>query len=250
MVAPRSLITLASGRLTRLNRVALALGLGLFGATILLVRPVHEPAPAMVQTRATLLSLDKGSPLLDRATLLDASSLFMAPSQPDMRGVDSAQPDAAPFQSFGPELSPDPSRSLGTLPEGGMARWPELAELFPLAGDVPYATIGQKPARVLPKARSLSIEVISEKNEVVLRRSFASSDSLIKNHKDLLNSGLKATFPMEISVGVDAFGVQASPFLLRSSGEGERDRRALEWARTLPWAVWLRPGSYRVVVGP
>lgn len=250
MLAPRSLITLASGRLTRLNRVALALGLGLFVATILLVRPVHEPSPSMVQVRATVRALDQGSPLLDRASLLDASSLFMAPSQPDVRSIDAAQPDAAPFQSFGPELSPDPSKSLATQPEGSLARWPELSELFPLAGETPFATIGQKSARSLPKARTLHVEVYSEKSETVIRRTFSASDPLLKNHKELIDSGLRASNALELSVGVDAFGIQANPSLLRSSGDEERDRRAVEWARTLPWGGWLRAGSYRVVIGP
>ncbi len=250
MVAPRSLMTLASGRLTRLNRLALALGLGLFAATVLLVRPVHEPSPPMALSQATVLALDRGSPLLERASLLDSSSLFMAPSQPDFRGIDAAQPDAAPFQSFGPELSSDPSKSLETLPGGSLARWPDLGELFPLVKDAPYTTIGQKPPRSLPKARSLSMEVYSEKNEIVLRRSFQAIDPLIKGHKALINSNLRALKPLELSVGFDAFGIQANPSLLRSSGDDERDRQAVEWARTLPWGAWLGPGSFRVVIGP
>lgn len=250
MSGPTSLITLASGRLTPLNRLALTLGLGLFAATILLVRPVHESAPRLVMQHSTARVLDRSSPLLDRAFLQEGGSLFMPSTQPDMRGIDSAQPDASPFQAFAPEFRQDPNKPLSLSPNDADGHWLGLDEVFPLADERPLATIGQKPARALPKVAGLTIQVFSESNEIVTSRSFSPSDPLIKNHKDLIVRSLRSLTIVELRLGVDMYGLESSPYLLHSSGDRDVDRLASDWAKGLPWAVWLKPGSYRVVIGP
>ena len=250
MAGPTSLIMLASGRLTPLNRLALSLGLGLFAATILLVRPVHQPEARLVLSGPTVVALDRNSPLLDRAFLQEGTSLFISSAQSDMPGVDAAQPDAAPFQVFGPEFRQDPAKSLTLSPEGNRAGWPALDEVFPFADDRPLTTLGQKPERALPKPNALHMQVFSEINESVMARSFSASDPYVKNHKELVKSGLRSYSTVEIRLGIDAFGLESSPYLLRSSGDAELDRLAVEWARGLPWTGWLKPGSYRVVIGP
>lgn len=252
MPRPSSLIALASGRLTPLNRVALTLGLGLFLATILLVRPVHHPAPRLVLQPSSVLALDRNSPLLDKAFLQEGAALFMSAAQPDARGIDAAQPDASPFQAFGPEFRQEPNKSLVLSSDNteAQARWPELDAYFPLTEDRPLATIGQKTSRILPKARVLQVQVFSESNEFSFTRDFPFSDPLVKNHKALLNSRLSVISVSEFRLGIDNFGLESAPYLLRSSGDKEIDRITGEWVGGLPWLLWLKPGSYRVVIGP
>lgn len=254
MARPSSLVTLASGRLTPLSRLALALGLGLFVAVILLVRPVHEPGVRLVPERATILTLEHSSPWVDRAMLEEGAGLFMPVSLEGSRGSDASQPDASPFPAFGPELRHDPAQPLALeTSEGVKGKWMTLEEAFPSAEGFPYLTLGQKPrrpdARVLT-ARTLQLSAYSDINENVFNRDFLSNDEYIKGHKLLFDKGIRLFGSIELRLGVDAMGLQSKPYLLRSSGSVEWDQALVEWAQALPWAIWLKPGSYRVVIGP
>lgn len=255
MAGPASLVTLASGRLTPLSRAALVLGLGLFLAVILLVRPVHTPAGRLVPTRAAVIALDRASPWVDRAMLQDGAGLFMSPTSEVVRGSDAAQPDASPFPPFGPELRHDPAQplSLDALGPANDRRWSTLEEAFPAIEGSPYQTLGQKPHR--PDTRSLPSRVVqiiaySDINEKVFRKDLRSGDDLVRNHKALFGNGISSLSPIELRLGIDGMGLQSKPYLLRSSGDVAWDQSVMDWAQRLPWGVWLRPGSYRVVIGP
>lgn len=254
MAGPASLIALASGRLTRLSRLALILGLGLLLAAILLIQPVHKAAPRLVPSRPAVVALDKGSPWSDRALLEEGASLFMPLGQGEARPIDVAQPDASPFNTFGPEFRHDPTKPLA-LPSDieSQGRWTTLEQAFPFAEDNPFLTLGQKPrapdARP-PKSRVLQIVSFSDINEYVFKRDIFSSDALIKEHKILTINTLHIKSPVEMRLGVDAYGLQSKPYLLKSSGDVQWDQAVVEWAGELPWVSWLKPGSYRVVIGP
>ena len=250
MASPASLFALASGRLTPLSRAALVLGLGLFGATILLVRPVHLAAPRLGLERPSVLALGHDSPWVERAQLQEGSALFMPGNGEDIRSGDAAQPDASPFPPFGPELRHDPAKPLALPSSDATPRWAGLDEAFPMREDKPYQTLGEKPSRAAPRARLLSIQVISDNNESVLRKDFAAGDPLIKSHKLLNDRDLKITTAVEFRLGLDGMGLESRPYLLRSSGHADWDQAAGEWLGGLPWSAWLKPGSYRVVVGP
>jgi len=241
---------LASGRLTPLSRIALVTGLGLFVALVLLVQPVHRPEPSLVPVPASVRALDRESVWVERATLEEGSSLFMPAPQADVVSTDAAQPDAAPFSSFGPEYRHDPARPLSLASSVTTTRWKTLDEAFPLSEERPFATIGAKPSRQSLKPRMLQIQVFSDINESVLQKDLSSSDPLVNSHKTLINNGLNIKSPVEIRLGIDAMGLQSKPYLLRSSGDNSWDQAVCSWAAGLPWTAWLKPGSYRVVVGP
>lgn len=249
MANPASLIALASGRLTLLSRSALAIGLGLFLAILLLVRPVHTPSPRLIPSGPTVLALDPRSPWVERATLQEGAGLFMPAVSDDVRSVDAAQPDALPFHAFGPEFRHDPTKPLSLPVASPSARWPSLDEAFPLLEGRPYASIGQRPPGSLPKSRILQICVFSDINETVTKREIRSSDSNTSITKLLQSKDLKTISPLELRLGIDGMGLQSEPYLLRTSGDNDWDREVLSWARGWPWATWLRPGSYRVVIG-
>lgn len=250
MASPASLFALASGRLTPLSRSALAAGVALFLATILLVRPVHEAAPRLSASPASVLVLASGSPLQDRAALLEGSNLFMPLSLDENRGVDVAQPDASPFTAFGPELRHDPAKPLALPTSDSTIRWTNLDEAFPLREDRPYQTLGHKIARPAPGARILRIDVFSDINENVFSKDVRAGDPQIINHKAFYTSGLSVSNPAEFRLGIDSMGLQSKPYMLTSSGDVAQDQFLTDWVRGLPWVLWLKPGSYRVVVGP
>lgn len=250
MAAPADLLALASGRLPPLTRLALGLGLGLSLALVLLFRPVHQSAPPLRLSAPSVLALPAGSPWVEQASLQEGSALFMSLRPRVATSIDAAQPDAAPFPAFGPELRSQPGQPLAipASQEPGIGLNIETA--FPIHEDRPFATIGQKPERAKPKARTLHLRVYSDLNEIVYVKDFRADDPLIKNHKSLSDSILHDISIAEFHLGVDAMGLQAPPYLVRSSGSAEWDQRVVEWARVLPWGQWLRPGSYRVVIGP
>lgn len=250
MVARSSLITLASGRLTPLSRLALVLGLGLFAALVLLVQPVHRATPALVAVRASVRAVEPGSAWAERAELEEGSSMFMPTPREVVPLTDAAQPDAAPFSAFGPEYRHDPSKPLAISSSALPIRWKSLEQAFPISEDRPFATLGQKSPRPAPEARPLQVQVFSDLNENVIARDFSTFFREDKGLKSLFSNSLGIKSPVEMRLGIDAMGLQSKPYLIRSSGDNEWDQAVCGWARTLPWTSWLKPGSYRVVVGP
>lgn len=254
MAGPASLITLASGRLTPLSRLALGLGLGLFLAVILLVRPVHVPAPRLAPERAGVLALEAGSAWVDRAMLEDGAGLFMPATFEGARGSDATQPDAAPFPSFGPELRHDPAKPLAVDSlDGSMGKWATLEETFAPMDRSPYLTLGQKPRRPSTQSlpsRYLQISAFSDINEQVFKHDIRSDEEWLRNHKSLTDNKIKVFSAVELRLGIDQMGLQSKPYLLRSSGDVLWDQALLDLAQKLPWTTWLKPGSYRVVIGP
>lgn len=245
-----TLLTLASGRLTPLSQTALVFSLTLFAAMIFLVRPVHEAAPRLKFVAPSALVLGVKSPWVEQALLQESSSLYMPAVQADGRSGDVAQPDASPFSAFAPEFQHDPAKPLSISPGQSSTRWMTLDEAFPLADQDPFLTLGQKTRSVALPTRRVQIQVFSDLYENILKKDFSSSDPEILRFKPLTDSNLKNIKPLEMRLGIDTYGVQAKPFLLRSSGDADWDRSVLEWAAKLPWVTWLKPGSYRVVVGP
>lgn len=250
MLGGPSLITLASGRLPPLSRLALVLGLGLFAGLVLLVQPVHRASPALVASRASVRALEPGSPWVERAELEEGSAVFIPARRDDIILTDAAQPDAAPFSSFGPEYRHDPAKPLALGSSLPPTRWKTLEQAFPFHDDRPFATLGEKPPRQTPKARVLQVQVFSDINENVIERDVSGTNERDLKLKSLSNSVLRVNSPVEIRVGIDAMGLQARPYLIRSSGANDWDQAVCSWARTVPWTTWLKPGSYRVVVGP
>lgn len=250
MATPASLIALASGRLTPLSRSALVLGLTLFVATLALVRPVHQAGGRLAMAPASLRALERGSPWADHAMLQEGASLFMPDSLDDVRATDAAQPDASPFAPFGPELRHDPAKALALPSSASTIRWTRLDEVFPFNEDRPYQTLGQKSPRLTPSPRVLQLDVFSDMNENVFKKAFRASDEFLKNHKPIQNKDLSYMRPAEFRLGLDAMGLQSKPYLLRSSGDATWDQSVGAWLQNLPWGLWLKPGSYRVVIGP
>jgi hypothetical protein len=245
-----TLLTLASGRLTPLSQTALVFSLTLFAAMIFLVRPVHEAAPRLKLVCPSAMVLGSQSPWVERALLQESSSLYMPSVQVDGRSGDVAQPDASPFSAFAPELQHDPAKALSIPSEQSSARWLTIDEAFPLVDQEPFLTLGQKAHALTLRTRQVQIQVFSDLYENVFKKDFVASDPEPLNAKSLTVSNLKGLKPLEMRLGIDTYGVQAKPFLLRSSGDAAWDRSVLEWAAKLPWVTWLKPGSYRVVVGP
>jgi hypothetical protein len=245
-----TLLTLASGRLTPLSQTALVFSLALFAAMIFLVRPVHEPAPRLKLVSPSALVLGSKSPWVERAMLQESSSLYMPAVQADGRSGDVAQPDASPFSAYAPEIQHDPAKPLSITSEQSSARWLTIDEAFPLADQEPFLTLGQKSPPPNLSSRKVQIQVFSDLYENVFRKDFVGNDAETFSTKSLPISSLKNIKPLEMRLGIDTYGVQAKPFLLRSSGDAAWDRAVLEWAAKLPWLTWLKPGSYRVVVGP
>lgn len=245
-----TLLTLASGRLTPLSQTALVFSLALFAAMIFLVRPVHEAAPRMTLVSPSALVLGSKSPWVERAMLQESSSLYMPAVQSDGRSGDVAQPDASPFSAFAPEIQHDPAKPLSIPTEQSSARWLTIDEAFPLADQEPFLTLGQKVPPPSLGSRKVQIQVFSDLYENVFKKDFVTADSDAFNTKSLSVNSLSKIRPLEMRLGIDAYGVQAKPYLLRSSGDAAWDRLVLEWSAKLPWVTWLKPGSYRVVVGP
>lgn len=250
MANPTSLFTLASGRLTPLSRAALAGGLGLFAAIIFLIRPVHLAHSPLVKARASVLALEQASPWADRAVLQDGASLFMSGNSEDVRTDEAAQPDASPFPPFGPELRHDPAMALAISTSDSTIRWAGLDEVFPLREERPYQTLGQRPAKPLLSPRCLRIEVFSDNNENVFQKDFPSSDPLLKGTKLFNSINLKDYTVVEFRLGIDAMGLQSKPYLQRGSSQLGWNQELSHWMQGLPWGIWLKPGSYRVVIGP
>lgn len=250
MVAGSSLITLASGRLTPASRLALVLGLGLFVALLILVQPVHRAHPSLVPVSASVRALEPGSAWVEQAELEEGSSLFMPSRRGDSVQTDAAQPDAAPFSFFGPEYRHDPAKPLALGTSVTPTRWNSLDQLFPISEEAPFVTLGVKAARPAPKARVLQAQVFSDINELVVQRDLVGAFEPNSKLKALISNGLNLKSSVELRLGLDAMGIQSQPYLIRSSGDNEWDRAVSAWARGVPWATWLKPGSYRVVVGP
>lgn len=250
MLNSTSLFHLASGRLTPLSRIALFLVFGLLIALVLLVEPVHQAAQPLVPVRASILALESGSAWVERAELEEGSSMFMPMRQESVVLTDTAQPDAAPFSAFGPEYRHDPAKPLALSSEVVPVQWKGLDQAFPVFEDRVFATLGEKPVRPAPGARKLHILVYSDINETVIEREFSGASQEDSKLKLLIDSGLNVNSPIELRLGIDAMGLHSRPYLVRSSGDDDWDRAVSSWARTLPWATWLKPGSYRVVVGP
>lgn len=248
MARPAALFALASGRLTPLTRIALLAGLGALFALVVLFEPVHSGAPRAVAGPAFTQVLDPRSAWAERASLQDGGAWLLSLPAESTRPADVAQPDAAPFTAYGPELSQDPAKPLVLPDQSPTTPWKNLEAAFPWHGDNPYQTLGQRPgldARLT--ARMLKVEVYSDKNEFVFSREFRSGEDSLK-HLD--KSVLNLVVPVEIRVGIDGFGIQSNPYLLRSSGDRQADQSVLDWSRQFAWARWLKPGSYRVVIGP
>lgn len=251
MASPANLFALASGRLTPLSRTALTVGLGSLLAIVLLFEPVHQAAPRAVAVPAHTRLLENGSPWAERAQLLEGGTLFMPGKAEVAPPADTAQPDASPFAAFGPELIHDPAKPLALPAKGEVTPWKDLDAAFPWNEGYPLATLGQKsPPDTRLASRVMRLQVFSDKNEIIYSRDFQSGDVLIKNYKRLEYSDLNKISPCEIRLGIDTFGLQSNPYLLRTSGEAGRDQAVLDWSREMPWARWLPPGSYRVVIGP
>lgn len=245
-----TLLTLASGRLTPLSQTALGLSLVLFAAMIFLVRPVHEPGPRLKLVSPSALVLSSKSPWVERAMLQESSSLYMPTVQADGRLGDVAQPDASPFSAFAPEIQHNPAKPLSIPSDQSSARWLTIDEAFPLADQEPFLTLGQKTTPPNLSSRKVQIQVFSDLYENVFKKDFFANDPEEFSTKSLSFNSLSKARPMEMRLGIDTYGVQAKPYLLRSSGDAAWDRSVLEWAAKLPWVTWLKPGSYRVVVGP
>jgi hypothetical protein len=170
--------------------------------------------------------------------------------QADGQFGDVAQPDASPFAAFGPQLQHDPAKALSIPTEQSSGRWLTLDDAFPLADQEPFLTLGQKSRPVGLATRQIQIQVFSDLSENVFKKDISVNDPAPLSAKSLISNDLKLIRPLELRLGIDAYGVQAKPFILRSSGDVAWDRSVLEWAAKLPWVTWLKPGSYRVVVGP
>lgn len=251
MARPAALFALASGRLPPLTRVALLAGLGALLALVVLFKPVHSAPPRAVITPAFTQVLDSHSAWAERAALQEGGAWLLALPSESARPADVAQPDASPFTAYGPELAQEPGKPLSLAGSGQRTPWKNLDAAFPWQDGNPYLTLGQRTEydpRLSP--RIIKLVVYSDSNEIVFSREFRANDEAINSIKSLIKNDLRLSMPVEFRLGLDNFGVQSSPYLLRSSGNSALDQAVGDWARNLPWARWLRPGSYRVVIGP
>lgn len=251
MARPAALFALASGRLPPLTRIALLAGLGALLALVVLFEPVHPGAPRAVAGPAFAQVLDPRAAWAERAALQEGGAWLLSSPAENTRPADVAQPDASPFGAYGPELAQDPAKPLALPGSNAATPWKNLDAAFPWQADNPYLTLGQKGALdAKVSAYKVKIVVYSDNNEVVFSRDFRPEDESFKSSKALSINDLSLIMPVELRLGLDNFGVQSNPYLLRTSGDSFRDQAVLDWARQLPWARWLRPGSYRVVIGP
>lgn len=244
------LLTLANGRVPLGPRLLAWTCLLLFLGAWAALDPGHRAAPRLVPAPPEAFLLPPRSPWVERAELADPASLFLrAPSRLADVPV-TAQPEATPFLAYGPDLRTQPGQPLSALPTSGKATSQSPSALLLRPDPYPLRTLGQAANASPPTPRRPIGEVFSDSGEVLLQLEIAEYASAIKIHKLLSISALSSKNAAEFRIGIDAFGLQAKPFLTLSSGDSTLDQAALEWAASQPWASRLPPGSYRLRVGP
>jgi len=244
------LLTLASGRVLLGPRLLVWTCLILLLGAWAVLDPGHRAAPRLIPAPPETLLLPPRSPWVERAELADPANLFLrAPSRLADVPV-TAQPEATPFLAYGPDLRTQPGQPLGALPTTPKASSQTPTALLLKPDSYPLRTLGQVAHATPPTPRRPTCEVISDSGEVVFRLEITDDSPAGSIHKILSISSLTSNKPAEFRMGIDAFGLQAKPFLTVSSGDPSLDQAALGWAVSQPWARRLPPGSYRLRVGP
>lgn len=245
-----SLLTLASGRIPLPARLLGGSGLALLAAAWILLDPGHTPRPRLQPVSPAALLLDWQSPWVERAELADPASLFLR-SPTDLADLPvTAQPEATPFLAFGPDLRAQPGQPLATRTLAPSPSTQTPIDLLLQPESLPFRTLGQKPALAPPLPRRALAEVVSDSGETMFSQEITEGSVEKKIHKAFSDNILSIRNCPEFRLAIDAFGQQAKPFLLLSSGDSALDQASLEWAAGQDWRRHLPPGSYRLRVGP
>jgi hypothetical protein len=215
-------------------------------ALLLLEPSSREPGAPSPPVAPQVLLLPDSSSWVDRAELADPASLITPPIRLAAGSPEASLPEATPFPPSPPELRSRPDQGL-SLPLAATIEpfsppdplgLPELAH--------PLRTLGERIPRALPPPSPPVCRVFNLGGQLVHERNLE-GDNLHKyiSLNDLSNNG-----PVVLGLGIDAFGLQARPVLLSSSGSPAWDQAVVAWAVLQPWASRLPPGAYRAEVRP
>lgn len=244
------LLTLASGRVPLVPRLLAWSTLSLLLGAWVVLDPGHQASPRLLPASPDTLLLPPRSPWVERAELADPASLFLRSPSPLAEVPVTAQPEATPFLAYGPDLRTQPGQPLSTLPAASPLSAPQPLSILLKPEPYPFRTLGQVSKPSPPPPRPPTSEVFSDSGELMMSVAITGTTQAKEIHKALSKNGINYSYATEFRFGIDAFGLQARPFLTRSSSDAAFDQAALEWVIVQPWASQLPPGSYRLRVGP
>lgn len=247
--------SLTGGQVPPVTRTAMIVtGLAFISALIFFKPQAGGNPPAPTLTVTTEL-LTPSSSLAESQGLMDASTIYLpvAKSAPVREAKDTIQPEDAPLPGFAPILRFSPGKPVD-LPlevEKPAALAPQLATPLPLTE--PFKSFGSAnlaQGAIAPRGVYFEVYTISGSKNYILNgnideKSYFKYFSGIKNDK---NAPLWAF--LELRIGIDTMGQQASPMVVKSSGYVLVDAAVRNWAAEVEWARRLPPGAYRLVVGP
>ena len=211
----------------------------------------HRPvATASVSKRQPFVRfVGKGNTVTDqilreRADLLDPTPLFFPTDwnygQQELPKRLRRQPGQV-FASFDPKFTVD-EQNMKTY-GGATARAPEkLADVLTQGNEAPFAGMGHIDVVRPP---------LPERVGILEVRSFSGGNVIIEQSLTGLSLPRLDYAPLEFVISVGAAGVVGSPVLASGSGWEDVDAFFLTYlVKTFRVGERLKPGSYRVLVGP
>lgn len=247
---------LAGGRLPPLTRTALATGLLVFLAALAFVRPNDGGRPAVEPVRAGIRWVGKGDGSAEAAVLLDPSLAYIPSrlvSAPESTSFGPKPTEEAPFSRLDRRLLSDPTKGDESPLKLSEPRVPLPGSAVALAQAEPFTTFGRANltrSGLLGRYGAFEVYVTSGAKKPII--SGILPHSVYKNAE--INSIKRENNPLygifEANIGLDSLGLQGIPAIVRSSGDKAVDRAIIDWARGVPWARHLPPGSYRLSIVP
>jgi hypothetical protein len=233
-------------RVAAMSPRRLSAGALLAGCLVLaLLRPVSAPPGSpLLDGPPTLRLLPDGSPWGDHAQLADPAALVTPPVRSGAGLADASAAEASPFSPVSPDLRSNPGTELRislSSAEDRIHKGDGNGDELPQ----PLETLGTRAPQALPLPRTPLLRAFSLDGRTIIEK-----PAPFDFYKDLKINVLKNFSLIEIGLGIDAFGLQAPPVLLVSSGDAALDKAVLRWAGDQPWASWLPPGGYRVEFAP
>jgi hypothetical protein len=247
---------LAGGRVPPLTRTALLAGLAVFLAALVLVRPTDGGLPRAEPLRGGVRWVSADHAPTEGVLLLDPSVAYLPGRLINPVDLPSAGPrpsEETPFKRLDRRLAHDPLVSSAPPLSLTNPTSPSAATASPLASAEPFTTFGRAnlaQSGMSPRSGVFEVYQLSGAKKPEISGILPHLDSFksINSKKEGFNAPPWDKY--EAIVGVDSLGQTGLPAVIHSSGDSGVDQALARWAAGVPWARYLAPGTYRLIVCP